>query len=183
MADAAEARRMTDRFELQRAGIEDAVVEPGSADLVMAMGSVQFTADPIASVRRMARWVRPGGHLLVLCDSLAALVHELIRNGDVPQALERGRSRRALWVRDGLAVEHHLLDAARLREAFRSAGVEQVSVSGLLVAFTSMGREEWMRAVVEGTAELIELERSLSAVEEMADSGKQLLAVGRAPLS
>jgi hypothetical protein len=174
---------MADRFELQRAGIEDAVVEAGSADLVMAMGSVQFTTDPIASVRRMAHWVRPGGHLVVLCDSLVALVHELIRNGDVQQALERGHSRRALWVRDGLAVEHHLLDAVRLRGAFLSAGLEQVSVSGLLVPFTTMGRDEWMRAAVEHTAELVELERSLSAVEEMADSGKQLLAVGRAPLS
>lgn len=181
MADAASARWMADRFELQRAGIEDAVVEPGSADLVMAMGSVQFTADPIASVRRMAHWVRPGGHLLVLCDSLTALVHELIRRGDVDQALERGRTRRARWVRGDLAVEHHLLDTVRLRGSFLSAGLEQVSVSGLLVAFTTMGRDEWMRAATEHHAELIDLERDLSRIEEMADSGKQLLAVGRVP--
>jgi SAM-dependent methyltransferase len=181
MADAAAARWMADRFELQRSGIEDAVVEPGSADLVIAMGSVQFTHDPIAAVRRMTHWIRPGGHLVVLCDSLVALVHELIRNGDVDQALERGRSRRAVWVRGGLAVEHHLLDAVRLRGAFLSAGLDHVTVSGLLVAFTTMGRDEWMRAAVEHTNELIDLERSLSTVEEMADSGKQLLAVGRVP--
>jgi SAM-dependent methyltransferase len=182
MADAAAARWMADRFELQRAGIEDAVVEPGTADLVMAMGSVQFTEDPIASIRRMVHWVRPGGHLVVLCDSLSSLVHELLRNGDVEQALERGRSRRALWVRGGLAVEHHLLDAVRLRGAFLSAGLDQVTVSGLLVAFTTMGRDEWMRAAVEHHAELTDLERSLSTIEEMADSGKQLLAVGRVPV-
>jgi SAM-dependent methyltransferase len=172
---------MADRFELQRCGIEDAIVQPASADLVMAMGSVQFTTDPVAAVRRMAHWVRPGGHLLVLCDSLTALVQELIRNGDVEQALERGRSRRARWERGGLAVEHHLLDVARLRGAFLAAGLEQVTVSGLLVAFTTMGREEWMRAAVERRAELVDLERSLSTIEELADSGKQLLAVGRMP--
>jgi SAM-dependent methyltransferase len=181
MADAAAARWMSDRFELQRTGIEHAVVEPGSADLVMAMGSVQFTDDPVAAIRDMARWVRPGGHLLVLCDSLVALVHELVRQGDLAQALERGRTRRARWVRGDLAVEHHLLDATRLRGAFLSAGLEQVTVSGLLVAFTTMGRDEWLRAATEHAEELIVLERELSTLEAMADSGKQLLAIGRAP--
>jgi SAM-dependent methyltransferase len=181
MADAAAARWTAHQFELQRRGIEDADVEPACADLVMAMGSVQFTEDPVAAIHRMAGWVRPGGHLLVLCDSLVALVQELIRRGDIEQALERGRTRRALWQRDGLAVEHHLLDALRLRGAFLSAGLDQVSVSGLLVAFTTQGREEWNRAAATHHAELLELERSLARIEELADTGKQLLAVGRRP--
>jgi SAM-dependent methyltransferase len=181
MADAAAARWTAHQFELQRRGIEDADVQPACADLVMAMGSVQFTEDPVAAIGRMASWVRPGGHLLVLCDSLVALVHELIRLGDLGQALERGRTRRALWQRDGLAVEHHLLDAARLRGAFLAAGLEDVTVSGLLVAFTTMGREEWTRAASAHHTDVLELERSLSHIEELADSGKQLLAVGRRP--
>jgi SAM-dependent methyltransferase len=181
MADAAEARWCGERFVVHRTGIEDAVVPPASVDLVMAMGSVQFTEDPAAAIDRMAGWVRPGGHLVVLCDSLVALVHELVRAGDLAQAIERGRTRRACWARDGLAVEHHLLDARRLREAFGAAGLVDVSVSGLLVTFTTMGRDEWCRAEQEHRAELLDLERELSRIAELADSGKQLLAVGTAP--
>jgi hypothetical protein len=56
-----------------------------------------------------------------------------------------------------------------------------VSVSGLLVTVTTMGRDEWCRAEQEHRAELLDLERELSRIAELADSGKQLLAVGTAP--
>ena len=181
MADQADRRWMADRFELHRVGIDGANLPPRTADLVMAMGSVQFTEDPVAAIRRMASWVRPGGHLLVLCDSLTALVHELLRAGDLAQALERGRSRRGCWQRGELAVEHHLLDAARLREAFVWAGLVDVRLAGLLVTFTTLGRDEWLRAERDHHDQLLALERDLAAVPELADSGKQLLAIGRVP--
>ena len=181
MADLASARWMADRFTLHRCRIEDAELPAGEAAMVMAMGSVQFTDDPDAAIARMARWVKPGGHLVVLCDSLVALVQELIRAGDVGQAMERARSRRACWVRDDLAVEHHLLDSLRLQEAFGAAGLLEVGVGGLLVAFTTLGRREWVAAHTGYPDQLIELERDLASVPELADTGKQLLAVGRAP--
>lgn len=181
MADIAARRWMADRFDLRRCRIEDADIPPRSARMVMAMGSVQFTDDPVTAIARMAQWVEPGGHLLVLCDSLVGLVQELIRAGDIRQAVERGRTRRARWVRNDLAVEHHLLDAPRLQAAFTSAGLTEVQVGGLLVAFTTMGRREWLAAHSRYEEALVALERDLASIPELADTGKQLLAVGRVP--
>ncbi len=181
MADAAQRRQLGDRFTLHRCGIDDAPIAARTATLVMAMGSVQFTPDPHAALRRMAGWVRPGGHLVVLCDSLGGLVNELLGRGDLGEATERARTRRARWVRNGLAVTHHLLDAATLRDDLAAAGLTDVRVSGLLVGFGAMGRDAWNRMAETDFDSLVALERELSAVSALADGAKQLLAVGRAP--
>lgn len=179
MADRAEQRLAPDAFSLQRCGIEDARMEPGCAALVMAMGSLQFTADPVASIARMATWLAPGGRLVILCDSLVGLVTELLRRGDTAQAIERATTARARWVRDGHAVEHHLLDAARLRHAMLDAGLIDIEIVGALVAFSAWGREAWTAAYDEDPGGVTGLERTLAGVAELADSGKQLLATAR----
>ena len=53
--------------------------QPGTVDVVLAIGSLQYTADPVATLRQTARWLRSGGMLCVLVDSLHALVIELLQ--------------------------------------------------------------------------------------------------------
>jgi SAM-dependent methyltransferase len=180
MAAQARARGLSD-FTLLETTVDEARVDVGSADLVLAMGSVQYSPDPIRSIARMASWLRPGGHLAMLTDSLVALVMELIAAGDISQATDRARTRMARWVRGGRVVEYHLLDAARLRAAFVSAGLADVSVDGLLVSWTALGRDGWCASAERDPAGTAALERELAQVEALADTGKQLLAIGRKP--
>lgn len=180
MAAQARARGLAD-FTLQEGSVDEARVDSGSTDLVLAMGSVQYSPDPIRSIARMTSWLRPGGHLAMLTDSLVALVMELISAGDVDQATDRAQTRRARWVRDGRVVEYHLLDAARLHAAFESGGLVDVSIEGLLVSWTALGRNGWYARASRDPAGTAALERALTQLAPLADTGKQLLAIGRKP--
>ncbi len=181
MCAGARALNLGDRFELQHATADDAVVATATADLVVAMGSIQYSPDPTASIATMASWLKPGGHMGVLVDSLMGLVTELIRNDDPDQALERVTGRRARFTSTPGTVEHHLFDAAELRAAFEAAGLADVSVRGLLVDWTSRPREQAMQRMIDNPANGLDLERRLSELERLADMGKQLLAIGQRP--
>lgn len=178
MYAAATAQNLGDQFQLQHATADDAEVAPGSADLVIAMGSIQYSLDPTASIARMASWLKPGGHLAVLVDSLMGLVVELIRADDPNQALERLSTKRARFTSGPHTVEHHLFDAAELRAAFDGAGLADVSVQGLLVDWTCRPRNEAMERLTNDPTSGLDLERRLASEPNLADLGKQLLAVG-----
>jgi SAM-dependent methyltransferase len=151
----------------------------GSVDAVLAMGSLQYSRDVADSVARMAGWVRPGGCVAVLVDSLVALVAELSARGDHEQALARLRTRRGTWTQDGRSADLHLLDAPALRTAYAAAGIDKLDVRGLLVGWTMLGREAFLeRLAVEPVGQL-EIEREWARHGELADLGKQLLAIGR----
>lgn len=174
----AQGLNLGDGFELQHATADEAEVAPDSADLVIAMGSIQYSPDPTASIATMASWVKPGGHLVVLVDSLMSLVVELIRNDDPDQGIERLLSKRARFTAGPGTVEHHLFDAAELNDAFVAAGLDAVSVKGLLVDWTCRPRTEAMQRLTDEPADALALERRLSEQPDLANLGKQLLAVG-----
>jgi hypothetical protein len=159
--------------------METARLPEASAGMVLALGSLQYTADPAATLRRLAGWVRPGGTVVVLVDSLVGLVAELLREGRVPEALERLRTRVGCWTVAGHGAEMHLLDAARLRQACEGAGLRDVEVTGLLPTAASLGRERLNDRLAQDWDGHLELERELSAHPVLADLGKQLLAIGR----
>ncbi len=181
MARAARAHRHGPAFRIIEDDVDGADIEPRSADVVVAMGSIQYAPDPDASIARMAGWLRPGGHLWVLVDSLGGLVSELLRRGDSSQAVDRALTARARFERGDLSVEHHLFDATRLRQAFTAAGLDDVQVGGLLVAWNSQPRAEAQAALTRNREDSLAIERALAAVPALADLGKQLLAHGTAP--
>lgn len=190
MADEAARRGLGDAFVLVGADVDDAGLAaggrhhgllPDGADIVLAMGSVQYAPDPSTSIRTMASWLRPGGGLAMLCDSLCGLVLELLGRGDPAQAVERALSRTGRWTRGGLIVEHHLLDAGSLRRAYEDAGLTAVEVRGLLVAAAAVGHARFYSELDEEWEATLDRERTLSRVEALAESGKQLLAIGRRP--
>ncbi len=173
------ARSPAGRMTLLRSRVEDVDLTPGSVDAVLAMGSLQYTHDPVAQIIRTARWLRPGGVLAVLVDSLQALVLELIAAGEQDEALDRLTSRRGVWRVDQVEADLHLLDSATLRDAFAEAGLDVVSVSGLLVGATAFGRAGLRHRLEEDFEGALATERRLAAQAELADLGKQLLIVGR----
>jgi SAM-dependent methyltransferase len=178
MADAAEAKQL-EGFTVIRGDVENVVLGEASADLVLAMGSVQYADDIAKAVQRMASWLVPGGTLLMLCDGAAALVMELLAAGKNQEAIERLHGRRARLVMDGNLVEHHLLDAATLSRHFADAGLLDVSVHGLLVGATALGRPALLERLTENYDDQLAIERTLAADPLLADAGKQLIAQGR----
>jgi SAM-dependent methyltransferase len=180
MAAAARAR-LAGRtgFTLLEATVDGADLPSGAYDGVVAMGSLQYAPDLPAALARVHGWLRPGGTVAVLVDSLAALVTELARAGRVEEAAERLRTRRGLWRTGGHEASLSLWDAAGLASAATAAGLTQVRVTGLLLG-----------AAVEGVAGLNERLRAdydtalaqewARAQAGPADLGKQLLLTARA---
>jgi SAM-dependent methyltransferase len=180
MARAARERNPGDQLTLIEGRMEDAELE-AQADVVMAMGSLQYTRDPDAAVARLAEWTRPGGTVLVLVDSLVALVIELLRAGKQEEALERLRTRQGVWQTNGQSADLHLLHRERLETAFTAAGLQNVRSHGLLVGATVDGREQLAQSLEQDPAARLSTERELMAFSELADLGKQLLVEGRVP--
>jgi SAM-dependent methyltransferase len=166
-------------FTLIRAGVEDA--DPPPADVVLAMGSLQYAADPVAAIARCAGWLRPGGTLCVLVDSRQALVLELLAAGRTGEALERSRTHRGCWRLGDLSAELHLFDAAELRAAVLAADLVVERLSGLLVGASAFGRAGLVDRLTRDYPGTLAVERRLAADPELADLGKQLIVVGRSP--
>jgi SAM-dependent methyltransferase len=166
-------------FTLISEPMEAVQLPDGSAGMVLALGSLQYSADPEAMVRRFAGWVRPGGSVMVLADSLVALVIELLRDGKYEEAMQRLRTRVGVWVVEDQAAEMHLMDTERLRRAFQAAGLVDVRVTGLLATAAPLGPARLADRLERDWDAHLAIERELQAHPELADIGKQLLATGR----
>jgi SAM-dependent methyltransferase len=181
MAATARNRIRDPRFRLIEDSMDSVELPARVADLVVAMGSVQYSADPEATVEHLASSLRRGGTLCVLVDSLAALVLELMRRGEHAEALTRAATRRGIWYQHGRFAEHHLLDRARLEAAFASSGLVEVTSFGLLVGASLLGRERLISRLENGWEAQLAFERRLTRHPVIADLGKQLLVCGRKP--
>lgn len=182
-AMAAQARRRLagTAFTLVEARVEDAVLPDAGADIVLAMGSLQYATDPAAGIARCASWVRPGGAVCVLVDSRQALVLELLAANRTDEALERLSTRRGVWRVGEHAADLHLLDTVELTAAVRAAGLVVERTAGLLVGASAHGRATLRTRLERDYAGQLATERRLAAVPALADLGKQLLVVGRRP--
>lgn len=184
-AMAAAARRGTtgdDDFRLVEAGVEETELKPAAADLVVAMGSLQYAGDPVAALTRMSGWVVPGGAIAVLVDGLVALCLELSRAGREDEARQRAAERRGVWEQHGRRVGLHLFDSRSLAGAAAEAGLVEVEVTGLLVGFSLRGRTELAAALDRDYEGQLARERAWSAEPAFTDLGKQLLLTARRPV-
>jgi SAM-dependent methyltransferase len=174
-------RNLGNNFRLIPHSMDTAEIEAGSADLVVAMGSMQYVADPGALLRRFARWVKPGGSVCIYTDSLMALVLELMRMGKPEEALLRLKTRRGVFSQGDTKAELHLFDRTAVEAMFASAGLIDVSCHGLLVTATAWEKARCTEAVLADEAVFLRLERRLMADPAMADAGKHIIASGRRP--
>ena len=69
MAALARRKALGPSFRLIEASMTEAEIEESTADLVVAMGSIQYLADPAAAMSRFVRWLKPGGRVCVYTDS------------------------------------------------------------------------------------------------------------------
>ncbi len=178
MIERLDARRLGPGFTLLECAMEDAPVVAGSADLVLAMGSVQYCADPAAMIRRFASWARPGGTVCVYVDSLLSLVLELIRAGRDEEAQERLHTRRGVFRQGDLSASLALYDRRTLEAQFLEAGLLDVRCHGLAVGASAIGRAACTRAMEADEAATMATERRWSADPAMADAGTHILAMG-----
>ena len=169
MVEVLAARELGPDFRLLQQAMEDANVPPGSADLVLAIGSLQYADDPAAMLRRMAGWCRPGGTVAVLVDSLVALVVELLRSGRDAEAAERLSTRRGLFRFGDHAAPLHLYDRATLRRDMAAAGLEELRFHGLAAGATAIGRPALARRMREDEAATLDAERALADHPAMVD--------------
>jgi len=161
--------------------MENVALPPASADLVVAMGSVQYARDPAAMIARFAAWTRPGGRVFVCVDSLVAVVLELASLRRSEEALRILESRKGVFELDGHSADLHLHDRCTLEACFTAAGLVDLDCRGLLVTMSALGREACNRAIAANRAAFLELERKLSAFPALADAGKHLIVSGRRP--
>jgi SAM-dependent methyltransferase len=173
----------SDRFELLEMPMEEAELPARQADLVLAMGSLQYSADPEQMLQHLGQWSRPGGWVVVLVDSLIALVLELLASGKEEEAFLRLETLRATWVQGDLQADYHLFDRDRLERAFEDAGLVDIRVRGLLVGWSALGRERVLRRLISRPDRQMAVERRLAASALLADAGKHLYAWGRVPSS
>jgi SAM-dependent methyltransferase len=179
MIKALERKRYGPQFTLVADDMETVSMEPGSADVVLAMGSLQYTQHPARMVRRLASWTKPGGAVCVLVDSFLALVLELLNSRKSEEALERLKTGRGVWKQHGQEADLHLLDRRTLESYFAGAGLAEVVARGLLVTASAWGLSECAKAIVADEADFLRLERQLAEYSIMADAGKQILVTGR----
>ena len=179
MIEAARARRLGPGFTLIEGSMDDVDLGRPEADLVLAMGSLQYSRDPEQTVARFAGWARPGGAVCVLVDSYVALVLELLRAGRIGEALRCVETRVGTWTRNGISADLHLLDQARLEAAFDRAGLVNVRTLGLLVGASAFGPETLKARLCNDWQRQFGLERRLAADPLLANLGKQILASGR----
>ena len=158
--------------------MEDAEIEPGSADLVIAIGSLQYADDPAAALRRIVGWVRPGGTVAVMVDSHVALVLELLHSGRVQEAFERLSTRRGLFHFGDHAASLHLYDRANLAADMTAAGLESLRFHGLAAGATAIGRSGLARNMAENETETLRAERILADDSAMVDCGLHILGIG-----
>ena len=179
MARAARARLRTDRFELIEGSMEEVELPEGQADLTLALGSLQYARDPEQMIERLARWTRVGGSVVVLVDSLVALVLELVASAKRDEALQCLETRTGIWVQGEHCADNHQLDRDRLVKAFRRAGLSGIFAHGLLVGASALGRQQLIERLTHDWDGQMALERRLAESPLLVDLGKQLLVSGR----
>lgn len=67
-------------IQLIQGDMDAAEIPDNTADLVLAMGSLQYARDPAPCLRRFAGWLRLVRNVCVSVDSLVALILELRRD-------------------------------------------------------------------------------------------------------
>ena len=183
MVDALEARSLGDRFRLIQTSMEDVDLSSENADVVFAMGSLQFTANPADQLRKFASWVRPGGYVAVYVDSLVALVLELLRLGKHDEAMLRLGSRTGVWQTRGESAKVHLYDERTLRADFEAAGLQLIQAYGLLASASAYGSAGCNHRLQDDECSFMHCESALSSSPLFVDLGKHIFMMGQRPWS
>jgi SAM-dependent methyltransferase len=183
MVNAIEAKGLGARMQLIVASMEEVGLPSASADVVIAMGSVQYAQDPAQMIRRFASWARPGGRVFVCVDSLLAITLELVSLQKIDEALRILRTGCGVFRHAGESADLHVYDRRTLEAHFTAAGFVDLECRGLLVSMSALGREACGRAIAADQTRFLATEKKLAHFSATADIGKHIVVCGRRPLS
>ena len=175
------AKDLGPRLTLIADDMERVELPPASADIVVAMGSVQYARDPARMIRRFASWTRPGGRVFVCVHSLLALVLELVSLRQVDDAVRILNTGRGVFTHRGETAHLHVFDRRTLETYFAAAGLIELECHGLLISMSALGRDACVRAIASDKLALLDEERKLGRFSAIADLGKHLVIVARRP--
>lgn len=168
-------------FILCESDMETARIGDSEADLVIAIGSLQYCDNQARVIRRFFDWLRPGGQVAIMVDLLGALVSECIQKGKAEDALRFLRTRQGSYTMDHVVTPLHLYDRSELCGEFLAAGFEDVACTGLVVSAAALGREGCSIAMRENEAAFLAWDAALAEDPFMADSGLHLMLTARRP--
>jgi SAM-dependent methyltransferase len=120
--------------ELQRAGVEDALIEPGSVDAAALWHVLEHLDDPAPALARVAGWLRPGGLLIVGVPNLGSV---------------QARAGGARWYHLDVPRHRTHFTVAGLEAALRRAGLEPVAAHHVLAEHNPFGL--WVSLVSRAT--------------------------------
>ena len=182
MIAAAKQKNLGSSLEIVESSIEEARLPEASVDMVLAMGSLQYTVNPQEAIVKFARWLKPGGHICLLYDSLVAMVSELLNAGKTQEALERLYTRKGIWVQDEHSADLHLMHREQVENYCARAGLIEIRSHGLLINASTLGRNRLMEQLQKNPTSIMALERQLLQSEVLADTGKQILTLAKKPI-
>lgn len=154
-----------------------------TADVVLAMGSIQYATSPALVAQRMRKWLAPGGLFVAHVDGLVALTLELLRLGKTDEALLRLTNGWGVFKYEQHAARLNLFDRASLNGLLVDAGLVDIEMRGLLITPAALGRQGSEALLAEDESAFLALEQALSQSPSMTDAGKHVLAWGRRPSS
>ncbi|MCQ8241310.1 class I SAM-dependent methyltransferase [Rhizosaccharibacter radicis] len=174
-------RGLGPRFTLMQSTMEDAVLPERTADLVVAIGSLQYSAAPERAAASLLRWLKPGGRVVLMVDSLLALVQERIRENRHEEAQHVLETRRGSFTFEERTLSLQLHDRDSIGRLLVEAGFELEQVRGLVVSAATLGRPGCSDAMRHDAAAFLARDKALADHPVTADGGLHLLAVARRP--
>ena len=163
-----EAARSVYGVELERAGIADAAIAPGSFDAVSLWHVLEHVDDPGAALARVRTWLRPGGVVLVGAPNLASL---------------QARLGGARWFHLDVPRHRTHFTARGLETLLARTGLEPVRTHHVLAEHNPFGLWESLVSRVTPTPSWLYLALKRAAPIRAADLLPTLLALPLVPVA
>ncbi|NHO33550.1 class I SAM-dependent methyltransferase [Acetobacter fallax] len=176
-----EAKDLGSRFTTVPGNMEDVFVPAGSADLVIAIGSLQYCVNQERMISRFFDWLTPEGQIAVMVDSLLALVSEFLQTQQEEKAEQVLETREGSFTSGGVTTRLHLYDRRSLMDAFSQAGFVDIACRGLVASGAVLGRTGCEEAMKRDEEAFLERDATIAAHEVMSDCGLHLLLTARRP--
>ncbi len=182
MIAAAKQQNLGSLLEIIESSIEEAQLPEASVDMVLAMGSLQYTMNPQEIIVKFTNWLKPGGHICLLYDSLVGMVLELLNAGKTQEALERLFTQKGIWVEGEHSAELHLMHSEQVENYCHQAGLIEIRSHGLLINASTLGKNRLIEQLQKNPTSIMALERQLLQSKVLADMGKQILTLAKKPI-
>ncbi len=122
-------------FQIYAGRVEDCeTIEPGSIDLITMFHVIEHVKDPVNVLRKLARWLTPGGVLALETPNTSSIDCKLFSSGwwggSTSRAIGRSSIRKASRARWSVRVSNRY--EFSIKQAIRSGSMRFITVSGTM---------------------------------------------------